>query len=503
MSPISLPRSVRNPLSALGALVALIAALLGGVLLVVHYFEPRHNPYFGIFLFLVVPAFLAVGLAAIPVGAWRQRRRRLRAGAAEEPAWPVFDLNRASNRNALAIFAVGAVVMIALSAMFSYGAYHYTESVAFCGTTCHTVMEPEHTTYQRSPHARVACAECHIGSGADWFVKSKISGAYQVYAVLANKYPRPIPTPISSLRPAQQTCEQCHWPGKVFGAQLKRLRHARYDAENSEWPIDLLIKTGGNDPTSGGEAGIHWHMNLGAEVEYIARDEQRQEIPWVRIRDRKTGRVTVYQDQESPLSEAELATATLRRMDCIDCHNRPSHRFLSPDAAIDRAFLDGTLDRSVASIKRFAVAAMAKEYGTREAAMAGIASEISDAYRKEYPSLWNGERGKIDRAITSVQETYRATIFPEMGVRWSAYPDDIGHFYFKGCMRCHDGKHASETGALVSRDCNQCHTILAQGSGERYATAANPEGLPFDHPEDIGDEWQNTGCWECHSGVQP
>jgi len=502
MSRFSLPRSVRNPVSALGALIAIIAALLGGILLVVHYFEPRHNPYFGIFLFLVVPTFLVVGLLAIPAGAWWQRRKRLKGGG-EEPEWPVMDLNKIPHRNALAIFIVGTVIMLTLSAMGSYGAFHYSESVSFCGTTCHQVMEPEHTTYQRSPHARVACAECHIGSGADWFVKSKISGAYQVYAVLADKYPRPIPTPIESLRPAQQTCEQCHWPGKVFGAQLKRFHHARYDAENSEWPIDLLIKTGGNDPASGGESGIHWHMNLGVEVDYIARDEKRQDIPWVRVRDRKTGRVTTYQDQESPLSAEEISAAAPRRMDCVDCHNRPSHHFLSPDVAIDRAFRDGTLDRSVPSIKRYAVAAMAKEYATREEAMATIAADLSEAYQKNHPELWSGERAKIDRAVAAVQETYRSTIFPEMKAKWSAYPDNIGHFNFKGCMRCHDGKHASETGTLVSRECNECHTILAQGSGDRYVTAASPEGLPFDHPEDIGDEWMNTGCWECHTGVQP
>jgi hypothetical protein len=503
MASISLPRSIRNPLSALGALVALVAMLVGGVLLVVHYFEPRHNPYFGIFLFLVVPGFLFAGIVMVPLGAIRARRRRLSREGAAEGAWPLLDLNRPAHRNAFVLFSAAAAVMAVLSALGSYGAYHYSESVEFCGATCHVVMEPEYTTYQRSPHARVSCASCHIGSGADWFVKSKLSGAYQVYAVVADRFPRPIPTPIESLRPAQQTCEQCHWPGKVFGAQLKRLRHALYDEANTEWPIDLLIKTGGNDPSSGAESGIHWHMNLGVEVEYVARDARRQEIPWVRVRDRKTGRVTVYQDRASPLSAEELAAAEPRRMDCLDCHNRPSHQFLAPDAAIDRALRDGTLERALPSVKRFAVEALAKEYDTRERAMAGIASDLSEAYRKEYPGIWNGERGRVDRAIEAVQATYRATIFPEMGARWSAYPDDIGHFDDPGCMRCHDGEHVSETGAVVRRDCNVCHTILAQGAGDRYATAASPEGLVFDHPEEIGDAWQETGCWECHPGTRP
>jgi hypothetical protein len=71
-------------------------------------------------------------------------------------------------------------------------------------------MEPEYTAYQFSPHAKVGCVQCHIGSGADWFVRSKISGSYQLYAVAFKKYPTPIPTPIGNLRPAQETCEQCH-----------------------------------------------------------------------------------------------------------------------------------------------------------------------------------------------------------------------------------------------------------------------------------------------------
>ena len=148
MSRISLPPSVRNPLSAWGALVAIIAMVLGAILLTVHYFETDHNAYFGIFVFMVVPAFLFAGLFAIPIGALRERRRRQRGGAADEPLWPVWDLNKRSYRHALAIFAVGTVVMITLSALGSYGAYHYSESVEFCGTTCHEVMEPEYTTYQ-------------------------------------------------------------------------------------------------------------------------------------------------------------------------------------------------------------------------------------------------------------------------------------------------------------------------------------------------------------------
>ena len=183
-----------------------------------------------------------------------------------------------SHRNAATIFAFGTVLVIFVSAVGGYQAFHYTESTEFCGATCHDVMYPEYTAYKHSPHARVACVECHIGPGADWWVQSKLSGAYQVYAVIADVYPRPIPTPIENLRPAQETCEQCHWPQKFFGGQQKRFNHYMYDEANTPWPINMLIKTGGGNPRTGQAEGIHWHMNIKNNVEYIARDEERQEV---------------------------------------------------------------------------------------------------------------------------------------------------------------------------------------------------------------------------------
>ncbi len=502
MRKLSLPAALQNPLSAIGFVTSVVVLGLGAALLAVHYLEERHNPYFGIFLFLVLPTVLFAALCLIPIGAWRERRRQ-RSGDLRAPRWPMIDLNLRPHRTVATLLGVGTAIVVILSALGSYSAYHYSESVAFCGTTCHEVMEPEHTTYVNSPHARVACAECHIGSGADWFVKSKISGAYQVYAVLRTAYPRPIPTPIESLRPARQTCEQCHWPGKVFGSTLKRFRHSLYDRANTEWPLDLLIKTGGNEPASGEESGIHWHMNLGVEVDYVSRDRERQEIPWMSVRDLTTGRITVYQDRTQLLTPEELAAAKPRRMDCVDCHNRPSHIYPSPDAAIDRAFRDGSLSRALPSIKAYAVQAMAVAYETRAEAVDGIATRITDAYRKEHADVWQAERAAVDGAILRVQKAYRESIFPEMKTSWLAHPDNIGHFVSKGCMRCHDGNHVSESGVVLSNDCRTCHTILAQGSGERRRIADSADGLDFDHPEDIGDEWQETGCWECHTGTRP
>jgi nitrate/TMAO reductase-like tetraheme cytochrome c subunit len=364
-------------------------------------------------------------------------------------------------------------------------------------------MKPEHTAYQSSAHARVPCTDCHVGGGAGWYAKAKLTGARQVYATVFNKYPRPIPTPIENLRPARETCEQCHWPERFLGEQQRRFDHTMYDDENTAWPITMLIKTGGGDPKTGQGEGIHWHMNLGVKVEYIARDEKRQNIPWIRVTDRVTGRVTIYQDQESPLSAGEIDAAAPREMDCMDCHNRPSHQYRSPEEAIDGAILAGRIDRSLPSIKRVAVEAMAQIYETEDAAMRSIATLVPDYYRTNHADIFAEKRAAVDEAVAAIQEQFSRTIFPEMKARWERYPDNIGHFIYPGCMRCHNGAKASEDGKVVTRECSACHTITAQGSGDRWEMATSAAGLEFVHPEDIEDDWKETDCYDCHTGTQP
>jgi hypothetical protein len=503
MDKMKLPRLAYNWISTLGVLLAVMMFIIIVIVFAVSMISDISSPYIGILLYMILPAFLILGLLLIPIGMYRQWRHLQKHGELAPQKWPHIDLNNKKHRNATIIFVGGTILFILVSSIGTYQAYHYSESVSFCGTTCHVIMEPEHTAYQNSPHARVACTSCHVGSGAGWYTRSKLSGAYQVYSTIFHKYPRPIPTPVRNLRPAQQTCEECHWPAKFYGGQQKQFNHFMYDSSNTSWPINLLIKTGGGDPRFSQTSGIHWHMNIGYTIEYIARDEKRQDIPWMKITEKKTGISTVFQDVDAPLTAEEISKATPRQMDCIDCHNRPSHNYRSPDYAIDQQFLIGRLNPAIPEIKKIAVEAMAKEYNSKDEARQGIVNSVKEFYQSTYPDYFQTNGALIDSASTAIQEAFFNNIFPEMKVRWSFYPVNIGHFTNRGCMRCHDGNHANENGKVVTRDCNSCHTIMAQGNGTRAQVSTTETGLEFEHPVDISDAWKETGCYECHSGVQP
>jgi hypothetical protein len=379
------------------------------------------------------------------------------------------------------------MTFLMLTAVGSYQTFQYSESVQFCGEVCHTVMEPEYTTYQHGSHARVACVECHIGSGAAWFVKAKISGTYQVYSVIFNKYERPIPTPVKNLRPARETCLQCHWPEKYSGSIERTGHHFLSDAANTPYTVRLLVHVGGGSSQNGPVGGIHWHMLISNKVEYYATDPQRQTIPWIR-QTAEDGTVTVFR---SPDFKGEPDPKDIRRMDCMDCHNRPAHKYATPDDAVDEGMYLGRIDKDLPSIKRTAVDLLTKTYPTEAAAVAALDKGLRDRYAKA---------PRLDDTIAAVEAIYRTNFFPEMKADWSKYPDNIGHLDSAGCFRCHDGKHEVVGGGkrLLTNDCNTCHTILAQGAGAELARWS-PEGQAFKHPSAQIDGL-GLQCSDCHNG---
>jgi len=491
---LRLPQSFYNTISYAGASVALIALFMFIFLYVLSSISTIDKAYVGIVIFIVIPCFIILGLLLIPVGMALKIRREKREGAERGQSFPILNLNLRQHRNGTLIFAAGTTVLLFLSALGSYEAYHFTESNRFCGTLCHTLMSPEYTAYQLSPHARVKCAECHIGAGASWYVKSKLSGLGQVYATLTNSYPRPIPTPIENLRPARETCEQCHWPQKVYGKQQRREIYFLPDEENTRWEIDMLVSIGAGNPALGQSEGIHWHINPDIRIEYAAADEERSVIPRVILTDLATGEKTLYQSDGAEQTEAEP-----RLMDCIDCHNRPSHIYNDPSDFINASLAAGEVDASLPGIKRIAVEACLAEYDSRDQAMTEIEAQISSFYRDNHAAVYSSRSAEIEKSIAGVQNAYSNNIFPAMKVRWEHYPDHIGHMTSAGCYRCHDGMHVSEDGRIITNRCDDCHLITAQGIVGQLEYADSQQALEFRHPVDIDGMWREAGCYECHS----
>jgi len=485
---------MRNPISVIGLAVAVVA--LGNILFLffIDTTSSHPSPYVGILAYMIAPGFLAIGIALVVFGVLYYRHQRLSAAGASTHLR--FDFSDPSQRGAISFFLAFIVVFVGMSVVGSYKAYNFTDSVQFCGQLCHSVMNPEFTAYQQSPHARVACVDCHVGAGATWYVKSKLSGARQVFKTALNTFPRPIPTPVQNLRPAAETCEECHWPKKFFGAQLKVFNHYASDEKNSPLQVRLLIKTGGGDPSSGEPEGIHWHVDPANEVTYLATDEQRQNIAYVRVRDAQ-GAVTEYYAKDSKLTKDDVARSTTRHMDCVDCHNRPTHIYVSPETSLDRSFTAHRLDVSLPFLKQQAVAALTGKYDTTDAAMQGIANTIGNFYASKYPDLVKTRQPEIHAAIDDVQRIYKLTFFPEMKLDWRTHPNNIGHFYFSGCFRCHDGNHVSAEGKVISKDCNLCHTVIEQQ--QNMVNIASLPGVQFQHPVDLGD-MTAVSCSDCHTG---
>lgn len=501
---LKLPHSSQNWVSLVGATIAVISLFMIIFLVVITSFSSQGGTYLGLVVFIILPGFLVMGLILIPVGMFFKVRRDKKKHVIPPSEWPQINLNDLRHRNAFFIFSIGTTIFLFLTAVGSYEAFHYTESVEFCGTLCHSVMQPEYTAYQNSPHARVACVDCHVGSGANWYVRSKLSGMYQVYAVTLGTVPRPIETPISNLRPARETCEQCHWPQKFYSRKLVTQKHYLADENNSEWDVTLTMKIGAPISALGLQEGIHWHINPNVKIEYKSTDKKRDKIPWVRYTNLKTGEVFIYQDKNESADPKSLDTMTTRTMDCMDCHNRPSHNYQPPAFFINNAITAGSIPKELPSIKSKAMDILGTDYSTTDTAMIVIKDKINSFYKEKYPDIYANKKYLVDRAVSGIQEAYKKNIFPEMKVKWSVYPNNIGHMEFMGCFRCHNDNHATQQGRLIKKDCNLCHSINAQGPPDKLELSSINSFLQFKHPgEEVGDSWKEMHCAECHTGLNP
>jgi hypothetical protein len=496
----------RNWISYVGGLFASGGAGLFVLSLLMHFSVKSPGPYFGIFTFVVFPGLVAAGLFVWALGMFIESKRRRRAGSREAKPYPALDLNDPRQR---ARFQVAFLVGVLLAIGFSFAGYNgflLTESVPFCGKVCHTQMGPELTAYLASPHARVPCVACHVGDGAGPYVQSKMNGVKQLAGVVLGNYERPIPTPIKGLRPARETCETCHWPQKFWGSQLYQRPHFRYDEKSTPEQITMLLKTGGGQGAYG--AGIHWHMAVENEVTYVALDDHLQDIPWVSVK-RSDGRTTTYARTEKPVDPARLAAMPRHTMDCMDCHNRPAHRFETPDVAVDRALAAGVVSSTLPYVKSLSVETLSGEYESREAAHEKMRKAVAAFYADKYPDVAVARKVDIDKLAQGLVDIYDRNVFPEMNVSWKTYPSNMGHRNSAGCFRCHDGKHRSEDSKVLVSECKACHTQPQRGpqSGMGEAMAStDSDWHPWQTPEDHLKvaKHKDILCHECHlNGRKP
>src|SRR5574338_161046 len=489
------PNYVYNPITLTGAAIASLSFGLIVFLFVLDIFSSKENTYLGILTYIIIPSFLIIGLLLIAYGIFCEKRREVK-GIVCGSYLPVIDLNDPKKRAMFVTFALGTILLLLFSSFGSFKAYEYTETDEFCGTICHKVMEPEYTAYLDSPHSRVGCVGCHIGSGTNWYVKSKISGAYQVYSVLFNKYSRPIPTPVEALRPAEGTCEQCHTPALFYNEKKIDYTYYLSDEQNTKSNISMLLKIGGGKSELGSIEGIHWHVNPDNVISYIYTDKRRLVIPWVKVTS-KDGKETIFKDKTFDIKKMNLSSENTRTMDCIDCHNRPSHIYHQPDKMINEMLTKNKIDETLPFIKSISVEALEDNYTTKEQALENIKQKIDDFYLTNYPDVYKSKKNEIQSSIEIIKNIYSRNYFPYMNANWKHFPDNIAHTYTPGCFRCHDGNHVSDDGKVISNDCNSCHKIISQ-TDNAGVTRVDLNGLKFQHPVELGESIENHLCTDCH-----
>jgi hypothetical protein len=474
---------LKNWISLSGVLISAGGIFAFVFLMLIDLFAHHGNPYMGILAYVIAPGFILGGIALSLIGAWLHRRRLRKVDYQIS-----IDLSRPRDRRIAATFTVVAMIFLMLTAFGSYQTYHYSESVQFCGQVCHTPMKPEFTAYLASPHAKIDCVECHVGKGAEAYLKAKINGVHQLKGVLTGDYHRPIATPVRNMRAAQEICEDCHWRHRDVGVLEKTFNHYLADETNTFFGVRLLMKVGGWATSYGGLPNIHWHNNPSNKVEFIATDRQRATIPFVRFTD-GNGVVTEYTTADW---KSDAAAQAMRRMDCLDCHNRPAHRFSTPNDAVDRAMARGAIDPSIPWVKSNVVAALIAPYKTEDEALEKISASLKSKYAKE---------AKVEQVIAATHAIFKTNFFPEMKADWRAYPNNIGHKESSGCFRCHDGNHKTADGkkSITANNCNLCHTILAQGNSAEFQKL-NPKGHSFFHIDSVNEDFS---CATCHTGAFP
>jgi hypothetical protein len=394
------------------------------------------NPYIGLLLFIAIPIVFFTGLILIPIGVAMARRKvadEINEAEDRRMAW----------RRAGIFFAVMTVANVVIASQLTYRAVEHMDTVQFCGATCH-VMKPEFVAHAAEPpHQAVACASCHIAPGAGGWLAAKMNGTHQLLTVLLNNYPRPIESAMenNTLVSSAETCEHCHARSKPIAPRLRVIPSYKDDEANTRTTTVLLMRI--NEIHSA-------HLGRGIRIRYAASDKKRQTIPWIEYTNSNIGAARVYAAGGS--ADTKLATF---EMQCVDCHNRASHAFESPDRAVNQAMAGGEIAADLPFIKKESLALLKSGDGEK------IAAELSMYYRQKNPEVAAKRGSEIAAAGAALKFIYERNVFPDLKVTWGTYPNNLGHTDDPGCFRCHDDSHAAPDKKTIPQDCNGCHQAVA------------------------------------------
>lgn len=437
-------------LSLFGAALVTTAVLSLLFVLSVQLRGHVENPYIGIVIFLILPAIFFGGLFLIPIGVYLGKQRIQKGfGEAESD-------RKAALRRLAWFLGVTTFLNVLLGTQFTYRAVKHMETAQFCGQSCHS-MNPEFAAYLNSPHSKVDCVECHVAPGAGGWIASKTAGIRQLLETLRNNYPRPVPGALESNRlvPASETCEECHWQQKFGSVRLRVITKYAEDEANTRTQTVLLMMVGGSK-----FAGIHGrHFGPGIHIRFAATDAKRQTIPWVEYQDTKAGIIQVFSSQDSPADAA--SSLPKYEMQCVDCHNRPTHTFESASAGMDTALALGEIPITLAYIKKKGLELLQLKYNSNREASEKLPQALAAFYQQDYPGIYAQRLRDIQQAAQAVVAIYNRNVFPDLNVGWGTYPNNLGHTEFPGCFRCHDGAHSTSDGRAIGQDCNTCHQPLA------------------------------------------
>lgn len=486
-----------NVTSLTGAIISAFSFVAILVLFIFEFFSDTVNPYSAIVTFVLFPTILLFGLFLVFLGVVRENRKAL---AQKSTRLPVIDLNNPRHQIKLLVFSTISIFIILLFVNVSFKAYQYTDSNKFCGEVCHSVMEPEYITHQNSAHSKVECVNCHIGQGANWLVKSKFTGLYQIYSVTFQKYTKPLKTPIEMLRPSAETCEQCHGPAHFYNEKIKNFTYYLSDENNTETLLTMSLKVGGGNADIGLHDGIHWHMNIANEISYLAVDDQLLNIPLIKVRSRITGEESVYVRNDTTIYEADITKDKLRKFDCMDCHNRPSHIFKQPHKIINSLLANRRIDKTLPYIRREGILVLENIVQDRKTSYTEIKDYLKSFYESNFQEIALNKKNEIELAAIELNNIYQKNYFPKMNVNWKTHPDHAGHLHSPGCFRCHDGKHVNHAGKVISNDCNICHTITKQ-SAPNHENQYEDGFIKFFHPGGIDKLVKDRLCSDCHGAA--